>query len=55
MNCKVIGLTRPGLENARSGFEPTTFGFPYLPEQEAGSPTHLATLTGWSKSYLKLK
>ena len=31
LNCKVIGLTRPGLEPATFRFEPVRFGFPDLP------------------------
>ena len=46
INFKVIGLTRQGSENSRSGFEPATFRFPNLPELEADALTHLATLTG---------
>ena len=34
INFKV--MTRPGFEPAGSGLEPTIFGFPDLPEQEAG-------------------
>ena len=45
---KVIGLTRPGFENVRYGFEHATFGFTDLPEREAGALTHSATLTGHS-------
>ena len=35
INFKVIGLIRHGFENARSGFETATIGFPDLPEREA--------------------
>ena len=44
MNCKVIGLTEPGFENARSGCEPTTIRFPDLPEWEANALTHSVVL-----------
>ena len=47
INFKVISLTQPGVENARSGFEPATFGFPDLPGQQADALTHLATPTGF--------
>ena len=37
INFKVIGLTRLRFGNVRSGFEHSTFGFPNLPEWEAGA------------------
>ena len=43
---KVIGLTRLGLQNARSRFGPVTFGFPGFPEWEADALTHLAIKSG---------
>ena len=46
INFKVMGLTQPGFENARSGFELMAFRFPELPEQEADALTHSATPTG---------
>ena len=46
INYKVNDSTQPGFENVKSGFEPTNFRFPDLPEQEAGSLTHPATLIG---------
>ena len=46
MNFKVIGLTRPGFENARSGIERE---IPRSPRTGSGLSTHSATLTdeGW--------
>ena len=34
INFKVVGLSRPGLENVRSGFDPATFRFPDLPARD---------------------
>ena len=51
INFKVIGFTRLGFENARYGFEPTTFGFPNVPGLEADALSHSATLTDHSNVY----
>ena len=53
MNFKVIGLTRPGFETMRFGFEPVTFGFPDQPEWEADTliirPARLVCgVKGWA-------
>ena len=37
MNVKVIGLTQPGFKAAGSGLKPTFFGFPDIPEWDAGA------------------
>ena len=37
LNFEVFGFTRPGFEPVGSGLEPMTFGFPNLPEREAGA------------------
>ena len=46
INFKVVGLTRPGFENARSRFEPETVRSLDLQKREADALFHSATMTG---------
>ena len=52
---KAIGLTRTGLKNARSGFEPETFRFPILRERQVDALTHSPTPIGWCHNAIRVE